>query len=264
MFFWISLCLERCQEPPMGTTESDLWSYLSQLSVCTELFLYVCTTLDKVIHPAYDWIPPWYSFIKVHSNKQTHLYHHVFKVTPTCYIFWVFLSCPMRPRLAEFLNIQPISVVSLGNKWMCSSFFSFRLNKTFSCANSQQMTIWHLPDDAGIRTEDLFLLFKEKKKNQVNPAGNFANRICTHTEMIEWNRQRAGKCNHGAREETGGAKLEKSLFLTQNSEMESVFYNICTQQCIWRGCSGILLNWSLRQGLWRKSWCSVKFYSVET
>lgn len=168
------------------------------------------------------------------SNKQTPLYHHVLKVTPTCYIFWVFFSCSMRSRLAEFHNIQPISVVSFGNKLMCFSFFSFQLNKTFSCPNSQQMTIWHLPDDARIRTEDLFLLFK--RKNQVKPAGNFANRSCIHTETTEWNRQREEKCNHAASEAMEGANLKrKSLSLSQNPEMVSMFYNVCTQQSIWRG-----------------------------
>jgi len=147
----------------MGTIEIDFCWALSQSPICTELVWFVCTALEKVLHPTSGCPHPWYSFIKACSNKQTPLCIYVFKVTPTCYIFKVLLSCSMRSRLSEFHNVQPISVVSFGNKFMCSSFFSFQLNKTFSCANPQQMTIWHLPDDAGVRNEDLFLLFNSKK-----------------------------------------------------------------------------------------------------
>lgn len=127
----------------------------------------LCTTLCKAISPSSACLHPWYLVIKV-CSKQSPLYPHVFKVTPTCCIFWVFFSCSVKSRLAETLNIQPKSMVSFGNKLMCSSFSSFQLNKNFPCANSQRTTIWHFPDDAGIKTGDLVLLFESKNSSKAS------------------------------------------------------------------------------------------------
>lgn len=178
MFFWISLCPRSWQKQPVRTTDNDLRSYLSLISVATELFQYAYTTVYKLTHPTSGSLHPWDLFIKAFRNNQTPIYTHVFNVTYTHYIFRAFLSCSMRSRMAEFHNLQPISFICFRNKLMCFSFFSFQLNKTFYCANSQQTTIWHFPDDAGIRTEDL----REKKKSSKTRGWNFANRSWTHTE----------------------------------------------------------------------------------
>lgn len=127
----------------------------------------LCTTLCKAICPTSGCLHPWYLVIKA-CSKQSPLYPHLFKVTPTCCIFWVFFCWSMRSRLAESHNLQPKSMVSFGNKLMCSSFFSFQLNKIFPCANSQWTTIWHFPDDAGIKTGALFFLFKSKNSSKAS------------------------------------------------------------------------------------------------
>lgn len=129
--------------------------------------MHLCSALCKAICPTSGCLHPWYLVIKACSNLSP-LYPHLFKVTPTCCIFWIFFSWSRGSKGAESHNIWPKSMVSFGNKLMHSSFFSFKLNKIFPCANSQWTTIWHLPDDAGIKTGDLFLLFKSKNSSKAS------------------------------------------------------------------------------------------------
>lgn len=147
------------------TTCGNYWKWLKIISksdLCCYWIILICIYHCVQTNTTSGSLHPWDLFIKAFWNNQTPLYTHVFNVTYTHYIFWAFLSCSMRSRLAEFHNLQPISFVCFRNKLICSSFFSFQLNNTFPCANSQQKTIWHFPDDAGIRTEDL-----REKRNKV-------------------------------------------------------------------------------------------------
>lgn len=118
MLSWISLLPKELSETVYG----NCWKWLmivSKSDPYLDWIILVCM---------YGCLPPWVLFIKANPNKQSPLCPHVFKITPTCCIFWIFLSCSMRSRLAEFHNIQPISMISFGNKLMCSSFFYlFRL-----------------------------------------------------------------------------------------------------------------------------------------
>lgn len=136
----------------------------------------------------------------------------------------------MRSRLAEFHNIQPKSIVSFGNKLMCSSLLSFQLNTIFPCANSQQMTIWHLPDDAGISTEDLFLLFKRKrlKESQLGilPTGAGP----TQSEMGRGQRNATMLPERQPKVQTW--RIVHPLVKTQRRW--AWFYKVCAQQIMWR------------------------------